>query len=122
MSHLSTRNDIIVAHVHAPLPPTPPHGNRTLTFRLLYICISLFDLDLDLDIFPYNNINRDTTIGTHKWSNGSLEVDQDTFYLTCLFALKLTISISGHFDRVKHKAEQAAFMIGTSTGVFLRLT
>ena len=76
MSHLSTGNDIIVAHVCA---PPAPHGDRTLTFTLLYICISLFDLDLDLDIFPYNNLNWDTTIGTHKWLNGSLKVDRDIF-------------------------------------------
>ena len=99
MSHLSTRNDI-VAHAHA--PPASPHGDRTLTFTLLYICISLFDLDLDLDIFPYNNLNWDTTIGTQKWSNGSLKVDRDIFYLTCLFALKLTILVSAHSDRATH--------------------
>ena len=120
MSHLSTGNDIIVAHARAPPAPHTPHGDRTLTFTLLYICISLFYLDLD--IFPYNNLNRDTTIRTHKWSNGSLKVDQDIFYLTCLFALKLTISVSGHSDQATHKAEQAAFMIGTHKGVFLRLT
>ena len=61
-------------------------------------------------------------IGTHKWSNGSLKVDWDIFYLTCLFVLKLTILVSGHFDRAMHKAERAAFMIGTHAGVFLRLT
>ena len=61
-------------------------------------------------------------IGTHKWSNGSLKVDQDTFYLTCLFALKLTISVLGHYDRATHKAEWATFMIRTHVGVFLRLT
>ena len=123
MLHLSTGNDIIVAHVHAPpAPRVPPHGDRTLTFTLLYTCISLFDLDLDLDIFPYNNVNWDTMIGTHKWSNGSLKVDRDIFYLTCLFALKLTISVLGHFDRATYKAKQAAFMIGMCVGVFLRLT
>ena len=31
-----------------PRPLCPPHGDRTLTFTLLYICISLFDLDLDI--------------------------------------------------------------------------
>ena len=121
MSHLSTGNDIIVAHVHAPPAPTPPpHGDRNLTFTLLYICISLFDLDLA--IFPYNNSNRDTTIGTHKWPNESLKVDWDIFYPICLFALKLTISVLGHSNQDTNKAERATFMIGTCTGVFLRLT
>ena len=122
MSHLSTGNDIIVAHVHAPLPPCPPHGDRTLTFTLLYICISLFNLDLDLDIFQYNNLNRDITIGTHKWPHGSLKVDRDIFYPICLFALKLTISVSGHSDWDMNKAKWAAFMIRMQAGVFLRRT
>ena len=61
-------------------------------------------------------------MGTHKWSNGSLKVHRDIFCLTCLFALKLAISVSEHFDQATYKAERAALMIGMCVGVFLKLT
>ena len=91
-----------------PLPLCPPMAIE-LSLLHYYTFVSLFHLDLDLDIFPYNNINQDTTIGTHKWSNGSLKVDRDIFYLTCLFALKLTISVSGHSDQLHIRSNRPLY-------------
>ena len=91
MLHLSTGNDIIVAHVRAP-PPAPPPWHRTLTFTLLTYSIICSINSIDSVYSMEFNSNKVKWIATtNTWTCSNISSTLVVYYFSSLYQKWLII-------------------------------